>query len=372
MPDFLSTIRSGHVLRPYYYGRHKWDNYLVDIQETIAALKTADTSARGGVNLDALSVTLDDLATGIEDLGAKFEWGFALMIEQQEKQIALLNQIVGQLDAIREAVQLPSTTRARELFILGQKDLRRGLYPEALQKFLAAERENQVNFPLQLQIGKLFLYGKNATDNVIDLLKSEQHFFLASRYAGRSQKWLKYHGVALFHAAIAAYLIGEQEKLAGRTDSMRKCLERALDSIKFPVTTWPVAELYYLAAKCRVLLGHKDRALANLKILAERDPVGYSAKVNRDMDFSPVRTAARDIFYPVVEKIKTDRAARLRRLNLPDDFNLPDVVEWPVPAGSWGATPSVSSDKTLLRKCSHSGQVGNFCSLCGSPLGSGR
>ncbi len=179
MPNALSKFRLPHPVRQYYYGQHNWENYLIDIQETIAELKF-DTSPDFNPGFDMLSgtldnlssgieelgETLDDLVTGVEELGAKFEWGFTLMIDCQERQIKILDEIVNHLSAIREAVQLPSTTRAKELFILGQRDFQRGLLPEALQKFLAAERENQVNFPLQLQIGKLLLYGKSRTSSV--------------------------------------------------------------------------------------------------------------------------------------------------------------------------------------------------------------
>lgn len=362
MLNLLSKTRSGHLLRPYYYGEHRWDDYLIDIQETIAELETdgnVSISHQSSVgDVDVLAITLDDINAGIEDLGARFEWGFSLMLDRQEKQIGLLNQIVDQLSAIREAVQLPATTRAKELFILGQRDLRKGLFPEALQKFLAAERENQVNFPLQLQIGKLLLYGRNATDNVIDLPKAEQHFYLASRYAGRSQKWLKYHGIALFHAAIAAYLIGEKENLAGRTDSMKKCLERALNSVGFAVTTWPAAELYYLAAKCCALLSHKEEALANLAILAERDPIGYSAKADRDEDFFLIRNDVRALFRPAVEKGEAARAVRLRA------EKTARIAELHAEETSCATSVKV----TPPSECLHIGQSGNFCSLCGSAL----
>lgn len=323
MSNVLSKLRLPHPARMYYYGQHSWENYLVDIQETVAGI--APGSNTNNADFDSLSAAFGDIASSIEDLGAEFQWGFTLMIDRLEQQTKLLNQIVGQLDAIREAVQLPSTTRARELFALGLRDLRKGLYPEALEKFLAVERENKVNFPLQLQMGKLLLYGKNATDNVIDLPKAEEHLYLASRYAGREQKWLKYHGVALFHASIAAYLIGEKEKSAGRTDSMRKCLERALTNIGFAAQTWPEAELYYLAAKCHTLLGQKEKALADLTILAERDPIGYSAKMDRDGDFNAIRGDAENILHPAAERARAAYVVQLRAEKIAQAAGLREV-----------------------------------------------
>ncbi len=236
------------------------------------------------------------MIAGIEELRAEFEWGFTLMVDRMEQQIQALNRIVGQLDAIREAVQLPSTTRARELFALGLRDQQKGFLPEALEKFLAAEQENKVNFPLQLQIGKLFLYGKDQNSDLIDLPKAEQHLLLAARYATVETEYLKYHGEALFHAAIAAYLIGQLEKAAGHSDAMQKCLERALTALANAARSWPdFSEIVYAQAKCHALLWQKQEALAKLKNLSDRDR-RYFAKMSQDRDFDAIRSDAEDVF----------------------------------------------------------------------------
>jgi len=288
MSNLASAIRLPHVFRPYYYGPHKWENYLIDIQEAISAEQYPLP--------EELTAGIEGLRAGIEDLRAEFEWGFTLMIDRMERQINVLNRIVGQLDAIRHAVQLPSTTRARELFALGQRDQQKGLLPEALEKFLAAERENKVNFPLQLQIGKLFLYGKDRDNTLIDLPKAEQHMLLAARYAGVERGYEKYQGEALFHAAIAAYLIGKDEKAVGHVDGMRSCLERALTSLTCAVRSWPkFSEIVYLQAKCHALLGQEQAALEKLKDLSDRDR-RYFAKMSQDKDFDAIRVDAETVF----------------------------------------------------------------------------
>jgi tetratricopeptide (TPR) repeat protein len=193
-------------------------------------------------------------------------------------------------------LELPLTTKARELIALAQKDHQIGLLPEALEKFLAAEQLNKVNFPLQLQIGKLFLYGKNKQDSVIDLTKAAQHLLLAARYAGTETKWAKCRGEALFHAATAFYLIGGQETNVVNSETARQCLESALLQLRSAIDSWPVfTESYYLAAKCRVLLGQREEALEDLEILSDRDR-RYFVKMGKDKDFDPVRAEAEKVF----------------------------------------------------------------------------
>ena len=135
------------------------------------------------------------------------------------------------LDAIHKTLNSPLLTQARELFQLGQERFRKGLLDKALEAYLKAEEKNEVDFPLQMQIGKLYFYGRDEDDDVIDLLKAEKHLLLAARYADAEKAtfppWNEYCAQAYFHAAVAAYLIGEQEEAAGRPDSRRTSLERA-------------------------------------------------------------------------------------------------------------------------------------------------
>ena len=79
---------------PYYYGKHKWDNYLLDIQDTIEA---GNATQRHGTRLQAEAIEvayeqLDEiraqteqlqridatLNSGIEALRSEFEVGASL------------------------------------------------------------------------------------------------------------------------------------------------------------------------------------------------------------------------------------------------------------------------------------------------------
>jgi hypothetical protein len=209
---------------PYYYGKHKWDNYLLDIQETIA---TGNAAQRQGVEFQAQTLEiaheqLEELQTqtrqlrrieealnnGFEALRAEFERGFTLIVDRMDRQIRQLSQITAKLDAIHKTLKSPLLTQARELFQLGEERRKKGLLDKALEAYLQAEQKNEVDFPLQLQIGKLFLYGRDEDDNVVDVAKAEKHLLLAARYAdaekGTMPQWNEWCGQAYFHAAVAA------------------------------------------------------------------------------------------------------------------------------------------------------------------------
>jgi tetratricopeptide (TPR) repeat protein len=179
--------------------------------------------------------------------------------------------------------------QVQELFQLGQERFRKGLLDKALKAYLQAERKNEVDFPLQLQIGKSYLYGIDEDDNVIDLPEAERHLLLAARYAdaekGTFPQWNEYCGQAYFHAAIAACLIGEQEQAAGRPDSTRACLKRALSYLAKAAVLWPdFTEIVYTQAKCHALLGQTPDAIQKLELLSDRDR-RYFAKAAQDGDF---------------------------------------------------------------------------------------
>jgi tetratricopeptide (TPR) repeat protein len=337
VPNVLSKFRLPHPVRLYYFGQHRWDNYLIDIQETLAESESRQVAAQSDIQ-DTLESGFENLGDAIENLRADFQWGFTLMVDRLDSQVRLLNQIVGQLEEIRNAVVLRRTTEARELFSIGQEALHNGLLPEALENFLAAEQINKINFPLQLQIGKLLLYGKNKQDSVINIPSAEQHLLLAARYAGREQRWSKCRGEALFHAALAAYLIAEQELDGGRPQEMRTCLGRALVTLAEAVEVWPeFTELYYLRAKCCALVGENGKALANIQILSDMDR-RYFSKMSADNDLRSVRIDAERTFQNAIDAPGPNaRAAEASLLEIRKTLALAEQT-----------LPKVAEDLTLI------------------------
>jgi tetratricopeptide (TPR) repeat protein len=301
------------IFRPYHYGAYKWDEYLLDIHNAIDNGNVQDVQHHVGAEEVAREQTEElrretdqlhqigrTLESGFEELRAEFQWGFTLMLGRMDTQIEQLAEVTAKLDAIHKTLQSPLLTQAKELFQLGQENYRKGLLDKALEAYLKAEEKQEVYFPLQLQIGKLFLYGRDEDDNVINLTEAERHLLLAARYAGAEKgsvpQWNRYCGEAYFHAAVAAYLIGEQEQTAGQVDSMRACLERAQGHLTKASSVWPqFTETVYLQAKCHALLGQTEQAVQKLGILTDRDR-RYFTKATQDRDFVSLGATIETLF----------------------------------------------------------------------------
>src|ERR1700734_1380899 len=119
------------LFRPYHYGVFKWDDYLLDIRETIEAGNLVQRKdGRRNATLEAVREQTQELRaqtsqlqelertleSGFEDMRASFEWGFTLLADRMDTQIEQLSQIAARLDAIHKTLQSPLLTQARELF----------------------------------------------------------------------------------------------------------------------------------------------------------------------------------------------------------------------------------------------------------------
>ena len=222
------------------------------------------------------------------------------MVERMDTQIELLSRITEELIAIHKAIKAPLSTAFNELFNEGARRCQEQLWDKALEVFLDAEKKNDVHPLLQLKIGQLYLQGCNRDCNVIDFAEAERHLLLSARYSEAKREslheWRELCGQAYFHAAQAAYLIGEQKQAAGQPDMMRSCLERALGYLAKAVMLWPqVTETIYTQAKCHALLGQVPDAVAKLEVLSDRDR-RYFAKSARDGDFVALRAEAEAAF----------------------------------------------------------------------------
>jgi tetratricopeptide (TPR) repeat protein len=287
------------VLRPYYYGQRKWDNYLLDIQESV---ESAHEEQLGELReqTDQLRRIGDSLQGGFEELRSTFEWGFTLMVERMDAQLDVLSRVAEELVAIHKTLKAPLSTQFNDLFQRGKLHFREQLWDKALNDFLDAEKFQEVHPLLQLKIGQLYLYGNNSQCNVIDLPEAETHLLAAARYAeakkGTLTGWSELCGQAYFHAAVAAYLIGEDEQTAGRRDAMRSCLDRALAHLAKAAVLWPqFTDIIYTQAKCYALLGQGGDAVGKLELLSDRDR-RYFRKLGLDADFEPLLRDAEAVF----------------------------------------------------------------------------
>ncbi|MFQ6041547.1 MAG: hypothetical protein ACE5PV_11880, partial [Candidatus Poribacteria bacterium] len=272
-----------------------------------------------GASFDSINSTLEwgfgRVANEISELRADFRYGMVLALEQLRIQQNTFDDMLNRLDAIHETLKYPLRTQARELLKTGLERLQRGLLPEALKAFLKSAGKNETDFLVQLQIGKLYLYGHSQTDNVIDLPKAEKHLRLAARYAESEIQHIpdaaKFCGEALLHAAISCYAQANERWSAGDAETAKYFIEQALELSQNATKAHPqLAEAFYHHAKFAALLGDGETAINSLRtaILSDRN---YCIRADADRDFDSVREHIFKLFESLGQEVKPEAAKNI-------------------------------------------------------------
>jgi len=236
---------------------------------------------------------LDAISEGIECLGAAFEWGMGLLVEQLAVQNHLLSNILERLDAIHETMQTPTLTQAREFYNIGRDRLGKGLLDKSLEALLKAEEKNDTDFLTQYELAHLYLYGVNEDCNVIDLPKAEKHFRNAARYAKAEIPYLaeanKYCGKAYFHASVACYVQAGEKLQSDQNVEAQRLLQEAIKLAQRATEVYPeLSEGFYQHAKTCSLIGETTTALQSLEQAIKIDR-NYCLKADLDRDFDCIR-----------------------------------------------------------------------------------
>ena len=309
------------LFRPYYYGKQRYEDYLLDVTD---AIESNTTLQRQGNKLqkraaeemqaqqyqslqqqEAMREELGALSDGIDGLREDLRLGVSLIVDRMGEEIALFSKAVTHLEGIRDILKAPRATAATELFEKGEYCFRQKFYDEALDKFLMAEQIDKVNYLLQYRIGSLYLEGLSRTRRVVDFGLAEAHLLLSVRYAEPTVEQdpaaRRFAGDAYFRAGKAAYHSGEQRLGLGDTQGMKDCLGRAVQYFNSSTQLWPenTASIYW-KAKCHALLGERDRALHEFEILSDRDR-SYLAIAMEDGDFAGLRDSVDLVFKRALE-----------------------------------------------------------------------
>ena len=260
---------------------------------------------------------LGEISSGIEDLRADFNYSINLLIEQMQIQRKVLEQVVEKLDAIHKTLESPLLTQARELYRIGLDRLQKGLIDKALEAFIKAEEKNDTDFFIEFQLGKLYLYGIDEDDNVIDLKKAREHLRLAVRYGKGELKILpefnRFLGEACFHASVAYYVSAGEPEVANKDEEVREFLSHSLDFIHEAIEVYPkVSEFYYHYAKYSALLGEGESALKNLETAIKIDK-RYTIKAEMDKDFDSVREDVIKLYEKLRDESEAESREKLNR-----------------------------------------------------------
>lgn len=243
---------------------------------------------------------LGNVEASIENLNSDFNYNMGLVLDQLQMQNQLTCGILERLDAIHKTLENPELTRAREFYNRGCERLSKGLLNEALEALSKSIDINNTDFFTQFHIGKLYLYGVNEDDNVINIEKAEQHLTLAARY-GKAEinelyEFRKWTGEALLHASIACYAQANDQNINGNSSAAKDFLAKAYQYVNQACEIYPsLSESQYHHAKYAALLGMTEISLQGLENAITAD-VNYCIKVDSDKDFTNIRPQVLDLF----------------------------------------------------------------------------
>lgn len=238
---------------------------------------------------DVLAQKLSQVDASVDTLRADWTYGLELLLSQAEAQNRRLTDIVAKLDEIHKTLESPLLTQARELYRIGSERLSKGLLDKALEAFLQAEQKNDADFFIEYQIGKLYLYGIDHDDNIVDIEQARLHLKQAVRYGEAelqaAPEFARLVGEAGLHLSIAFWAYASDMAVSGQPTESRASLEEARKIVRRAIEAHPqLSESHYHLAKYSALLGDPESALPSLEAAIKLDR-GYCLKVCSDPDF---------------------------------------------------------------------------------------
>ena len=267
--------------------------------------------------INRLEYVLHDMNASIDSLHADFNYSMGLLLEEVHIHNKLLTNLLSKLDAIHKTIESPLLTQAREFYNIGCERLSKGLLDKALEAFIQAESKNDTDFFTQFHIGKLYLYGIDDDNDILDLKKAKKHLLFASRFAKAEitidPKFARFAAEALLHASIAIYAQLGDKVLSNNTGKTKQLLEDAKRLIFEAVTLYPqLSESYYHAAKYSALLNEPQIAIPNLEnaITADRN---YAIKVDIDHAFDPIRSHVLTLLLKLKDGKKLESENKLKQ-----------------------------------------------------------
>ena len=262
---------------------------------------------------DVLAQKLSQVDASVDTLRADWTYGLELLLSQAEAQNRRLTDIVAKLDEIHKTLESPLLTQARELYRIGSERLSKGLLDKALEAFLQAEQKNDADFFIEYQIGKLYLYGIDHDDNIVDIEQAKLHLKQAVRYGEAelqaAPEFARLVGEAGLHLSIAFWACASDRAVSGQPTESRASLEEARKAVRRAIEANPrLSESHYHSAKYSALLGETESALPSLEAAIKLDR-GYCLKVCSDPDFDGMSSEVAAL----IERLRgsaADQAAR--------------------------------------------------------------
>ncbi len=251
-----------------------------------SGIATVNDSIQTG--FETISYDLEDISDEIASLTAKCNWGFSQMISQ-------IGHVNDTLEQLLSASKTPAQTWAFNQYEIARDAMRRHLFPEALEALLRAingfgdQTGYKIEFRFHYNLGILYLGDVNNTDSsVLDLLKAEQSFLAAARYAKEDYPFEA--SISFTAAGWAAYC---QNKL-------KEAENHTLQAIKLD-SYFKNGEAYFQNAKILFYTDRPDDAIEYLRkaIYIDRN---YMVKAATDVDCLKHEKRMQEMFKMLIQE----------------------------------------------------------------------
>ena len=245
-----------------------------------------DRITKSNETLDRIDDTLHDgfielhwdlysINSSIQDLSAKFDWGFSEFLLR-------LGSLDDSLETLIRLAKTPEQTWAYEQFDIARDAFRKRLYSEALEHLERAISGYQAHTGYKLEHrfhylqGTIYLGGyQNSSPDIVDLDKAEQCFFKAYRYSEMDLK--KEAARACCAAGFAAYC-------QSRFEDAERHTKRAIE------LNPNLPEAQYQMAEVNLVQGNQAEGMKFIEKALRLDPL-YSLKCLSNPIFKKHETA---------------------------------------------------------------------------------
>lgn len=291
---FEKKVESWEVIHPRRWiataDRNQAANFISTQARKIteAQLKAADrivvSQDRIADKIDDAIVASRDMAGGIEELQATFEWGFTELIWQIEQEREVLKNIL-------KVLQAPLDTEAKELRKRAEYAYKNGWIDDAFEDFLKSEKKNRYDFTIHQNLGNIYFFEKKDPGNALE------YYEKAVKYAIPKSSY--YTSISLLHIGLVKYL---QEDFRGAYEATLKAIELSPN----------LYEAHYQHAQYCVKLGKYDEAIKHLKKAIVEGDRYYCVKADSEEDFDSMKTQLHSLFKELENKAQSEAELQIQ------------------------------------------------------------
>lgn len=237
---------------------------------------------------------INELSRNVVAIGSRFEYGMSLLASKLQVQEKQNKNIIYRLGNIETLLQSPDGTRAKEWFDRGIDYLSKQLLEEALAAFLKSKEVIDANFLTNYYIGKLYLFGADDDENIIDVEKAIELLDYTLK-VGRGELLQHQEVVDLvaetaFNAGLAYYIkgISLHEQNADKARNFFVHALKRFEEANLVSSNSKILEAHYHSAKIYALIGDKT-AVSELQYCIKHD-ILYARKAYKDADLESLHT----------------------------------------------------------------------------------